>query len=151
MGLHTLVTSPSYIPLSFHSPKPYYSSPGNASQVSDGTGAVLSPAAPSPSDSTCRRRHRCWCTPGVMGVGPEHAIPCVLEKAGISKSGVDFWGGVCESGFAKNECARTIAASNFKPLQRMEAFIGLHLTPKITFHVLVVPYLPANSIISTWN
>jgi len=70
---------------------------GNASQVSDGAAAVLLTRR-----SVAHRLNlpilgkfvaatSVGVPPRIMGVGPAYAIPRVLEKAGISKSDVDFW------------------------------------------------------------
>jgi hypothetical protein len=64
-----------------------------------------------------------------------------LEKEDVRK----------ESAIWKNESARPIAARNSMPLQRIKTVIRLYLTPKMTFHLLIVPYLPTYSNIIAWK
>ena len=82
---------------------------GNASGINDGAGALVLASEPAARQAglTPRARILGWghagVEPGVMGLGPVHAVPIALERAGLTLDQVD----VIESNeaFAAQACA----------------------------------------------
>ncbi|MCX7057679.1 MAG: acetyl-CoA C-acyltransferase, partial [Proteobacteria bacterium] len=73
------------------------SSAGNASQFSDGAGAVVVMSASEAASrglkplGAFRGFAVAGCEPGEMGIGPVFAVPKLLARAGLKVSDIDLW------------------------------------------------------------
>eukprot|EP01052_Picozoa_sp_SAG31_P055571 SAG31_NODE_15419_length_756_cov_1.240487_1_plen_92_part_10 len=70
---------------------------GNASQLSDGAGAVILATRDGASKNSLPILGRIvsyavvGCPPAIMGIGPAVAIPVALEKAGLKVTDIDIY------------------------------------------------------------
>jgi acetyl-CoA acyltransferase len=70
---------------------------GNSSQMSDGAAAVLLVSERKVKELGLKPLARfvnfavAGCAPEIMGIGPVHAVPKLLKKAGLSKDDIGLW------------------------------------------------------------